>query len=84
MSAGSLALVQVIVGSVEENPDKLQAIVKMFLQRDETASVVERISTLVTLLRNNKHNYSKISKSSNQLSAIYSVRTTHFTFKCIC
>ena len=43
MGRGSEALVQAIVESVEENPDRLEALVKMFLQRDDTVSVAERI-----------------------------------------
>ena len=50
MGGGSLALVQAIVESVEENPNKLQALVKLFVQRDERKNQ-ERVR-LVTLLRN--------------------------------
>ena len=50
MGGESLALVQAIVESVEENPNKLQALVKLFVQRDERKNQ-ERVR-LVTLLRN--------------------------------
>ena len=58
MGGGSLALVQAIVESVEENPNKLQALVKMFLQKDETISVPKWIRKELEL-----------TKSSDQLSA---------------
>ena len=40
---GSEALVQAIVKTLDEHPDKLHSVVKILLLRDETVSVGERI-----------------------------------------